>query len=123
MQRLRASSEHSGESLNLKAVTGGAAEGDAGVSHGDLLIEFGEAVIGEDDERLARIRAAIVAAMGEAAMVDAAAVAANFNAIDRVADATGTPLDDRTAAETEELREELGINEFVETKATLEAKD
>lgn len=123
MQRLRASGEHSGENLNLQTVTGGAAEGDSGVPHGDLLIEFAEAVIGENDERLRRARAAVVAAMGEAALVDAAAVAANFNAIDRIADATGTPLDKQTAAETEELRQRLGIDDFGKISATHDAKD
>lgn len=103
----------------MTAVTAG--DGDAGVPHGDLLIEFGEAVLGEDDARLDRARSAIVAAMGDAALVDAAGVAGLFNAIDRVADATGAPLEDWKAEQTVEMRDDLGINRFAETKAVLES--
>ena len=77
-----------------------------------MLIEFADALLGADDQRLEKARAEIVSSMGEAALVDAASVAGFFNAIDRVADATGTPLDEQTATETETLRTELGIDDF-----------
>jgi hypothetical protein len=93
-------------------VTSGAGAGDSGIPHAALLIEFAEALLGDDDPRLARSRAAVGEAMGAAALVDAAGIAGFFNAIDRVADATGTPLDDKTLADTAGLRAELGINEF-----------
>ena len=96
--------------------------GDAGVPHGDLLIEFGEAVLGDDNGRLERARSGIISALGEAALVDAAGVAGLFNAIDRVADATGAPLEDWKAEETEEMRNDLGINRFAATKAELESE-
>ena len=86
--------------------------GDTGIAHGALLIEFADAVLGDDDQRLARARTAVAGAMGATALVDAAGIAGFFNAIDRVADATGTPLDDKTLADTAELRDQLGINEF-----------
>ena len=38
--------------------------------------------------------------MGDAALVDAAAIVATFNAIDRVADSTGIPIEDGKAAAT-----------------------
>ena len=50
--------------------------------------------------------------MGGAACADAAGVAALFNAIDRVADATGIPLEAEKAAMTEGMRAQLGIDEF-----------
>lgn len=103
----------------MTAVTAG--DGDAGVPHGDLLIEFGEAVLGDDDARLDRARSAVVVAMGDAALVDASGVAGLFNAIDRVADATGAPLEDWKAEQTVEMRDDLGINRFAETKAVLDA--
>lgn len=62
----------------------------------------------------------MVGAMGAAALVDAAGIAGFFNAIDRVADATGTPLDERTAADTESLRKQLGIDAFAAAKSCLE---
>jgi hypothetical protein len=47
--------------------------------------------------------------MGMAAMADAAAVIAAFNAYPRMADATGIPLEDAKAAATTEMRQELGL--------------
>ena len=67
---------------------------------------------GEDDARLARARSAVLEKMGAAALVDAAGVAGLFNAIDRVADATGTPLEEWKAEQSEDLRDELRINDF-----------
>jgi hypothetical protein len=58
--------------------------------------------------------------MGAAALVDAAAVAGLFNAIDRVADATGTPLEDAKAVDTASLREAIGIDLFDALRACLE---
>jgi len=112
-------SQQTGDSYDLKAVTGGAASGDTGIANGALLLAFADAVLGDDDKRLADARVAIVAAMGEAALVDSAGVAGFFNAIDRIADSTGTPLDDQTIAETEDLRADLGINAFAATKRAL----
>jgi hypothetical protein len=49
-------------------------------------------------------------------MIDAATVTATFNANDRVADATGIPLYDIMAVSTEDIRAELGINDFASAK-------
>lgn len=106
--------------MDFAAVTGGSHAGDTGVPNGALLIEFAEAVVGVDDRRLSFARTAIANKMGQAALVDAAGIAGFFNAIDRVADSTGTPLDAETAAATEELRERIGINKFAEAKRKLD---
>lgn len=74
-------------------------------------------MIGDEAGRLARAGAAIKDAMGDAALVDSSGVAGLFNAIDRVADSTGAPLEDWKAEQTEELRAEVGINEFAKAKA------
>ena len=120
MQLLRASSQHSGQAYDFSAVTRGAAAGDSGIPHGGRMIEFAEAMLGGDEARLARARAAIVTAMGAAALVDAAGVAGLFNAIDRVADATGAPLEDAKAADTAGLRGAIGIDAFDAARARLE---
>jgi hypothetical protein len=90
----------------------GAADGDGGIPHGALLVEFAEAVLGDDDDRLDRARARLRATLGDEALVDAAAVVANFNAIDRIADATGIPIDPERVELTADLRAELGIDAF-----------
>jgi len=53
-----------------------------------------------------------------AGFVDTAGVIANFNAIDRVADATGVPLEDEKAALTADFRDVLGINTFAAGRHT-----
>ncbi len=58
-----------------------------------------------------------MAKMGHEALVDTAAIIATFNAIDRVADATGIPLEEDKAAMTVDMRAQLGINNFPSTRA------
>lgn len=120
MQLLRASSRHSGQNYDFRAVTQGGAAGDGGIPHGDRIIEFAEAILSGDAARLDRARAAILEAMGPAALVDAAGVAGLFNAIDRVADATGAPLEPDKAADTASLRAAIGIDVFAAARARLE---
>jgi hypothetical protein len=57
-------------------------------------------------------RAALVDTLGEAAMMDAAAVIAAFNAYPRIADATGIPLEDAKVAASATLRAQLGLEAF-----------
>ncbi len=96
---------------DLNAVTG-TVEGDGGVPHGRLLVEFAEAVLGEDEAALTRVRGALSEAIGPAGLVDAVGVVGLFDAIDRVADATGIPLEVEKAAASTDFRAALGINRF-----------
>jgi len=88
----------------------------SGVPAGSVLAAFAEAIVTEDDT-LAQARSAVVAALGEAAMIDAAAVVAGFNGITRIADATGIPLEPTKAEETAPWRGALGIDDFGERKS------
>ena len=90
--------------------------GDGGVPDGRLLVAFAEAVLGEDDDALARARDALAAVLGLPGLVDAAGVIGLFNAIDRVADATGIPIEDAKAQSTADIRAALGINAFAESR-------
>ena len=108
---LRASSQHRGRVVDLQGVMG-AVDGDGGVLHGGLLVAFAEAVLGDDLNLMSEARQALSRALGEVAMADAAAVAAGFNAIDRVADGTGIPIDEERVTSTASLRQDLGIDQF-----------
>ena len=88
----------------------------SGVAAADVLAAFAEAIV-TDLDALPHARAAVVAALGEAAMIDAAAVVAGFNGITRIADATGIPLEPAKADETEEWRAALGIDSFAALKS------
>ena len=90
----------------------GAVRGDPGVEHGRLILEFAEAVLGGDDAALSRARAELMTALGPRGLVDAAAVVGLFNAIDRVADATGIPLEAEKAAASADFRAALGLDRF-----------
>ena len=76
------------------------------------MVAYAEAVVHGDAAAIARCAQSIRQHLSDAALVDAAAVVATFNAIDRVADASGIPLDEERAAQTIDLRAELGINDF-----------
>ncbi|MBI1775156.1 MAG: hypothetical protein HYR63_07415 [Proteobacteria bacterium] len=108
---LRASSEHSGESYDLSLLLG-AGEGDGGVPHGRLLVDLAEAALGQDDARLNDLRGKVLNRLGPEALVDAAGVIGLFNAIDRVADATGIPLEAEKAKISADYRAELGLDAF-----------
>ena len=108
---LRASGRKDGEDFDLDSVIG-PGDGETGVVHGKLLLAFADAAVGDDDAALDRARAALVEALGEAAFVDAAGTAASFNAIVRVADATGIPIDAFKEDATREILNDLGVEDF-----------
>ena len=111
MALLRASSQHDGNDVDLNAVIG-EADGDGGIAHGEILARFAEAAGGDDAEELIAARQGVIDALGTDALVDACGVAATFNAIDRVADSTGIPIDEARLEPTADFRESLGIDAF-----------
>ncbi|HEX9260512.1 MAG TPA: hypothetical protein VF855_13315 [Acidimicrobiales bacterium] len=56
------------------------------------LVGLASAAVERDDARLTQARERLVAVAGEAVMVDAAAVAANFEMMTRLADGTGARM-------------------------------
>ena len=77
------------EEIDLAVLATG--HGDPGLPHGAALLRFAGAaadLLGDEAE-LAEARAELVDAAGSAVMVDAAAVAANFQMMTRLADGTG----------------------------------
>ena len=79
---------------------------------GAELLEFAEAVIGSDRARLDQARDTLAERLGHAAVTGASAVAGNFSKNDRIADATGIPIDPNDLEPTQDLRARLGLNEF-----------
>ena len=92
----------------------GSNHGDGGVAHGALLTRLAEEIHAGGD--LADLRAEVIDAVGEDGYVDAVAVCANFNMMVRIADGTGTPLDEGTAAVSSDLREEIGVNQLLSAR-------
>jgi hypothetical protein len=100
-------------------VNGGAAS-DCGVAHGARLVAFTEAVMANDRERMASPRRTLIGLLGDEAFVDVAATIAAFNVVDRVADATGIPLDPLMRVMSVEVRQELGLSRFASAANTPE---
>ena len=79
---------------------------------GDLLLAFADAVIGPDITALDAARTALADGLGPAAVSAAAAIAANFSKNDRIANGLGIPVDAMVLKGTEDLREQLGLDEY-----------
>ncbi|MDJ0771097.1 MAG: hypothetical protein QNJ12_20070 [Ilumatobacter sp.] len=84
------SSTKAGDDVDLTAVAGG--DDGVGLDHGNELLRFASACGSDDDAELAAARAELVDRTDEGFMVDAAAVAANFEMMTRLADGTGARL-------------------------------
>ena len=106
------SGELAGEQYDLHGVTAGEAAAPVGVPHERELIALAEAVVRGSEAELAEARSHALAALGPEGFVAAAAVAANFERMDRIADATGIPLDTPLDAISAGMRAELGIDAF-----------
>lgn len=104
---LRASSDHDGADYGLQDIIDGG--GASGVADAALLLEFAEAMLSEDGARRDAARQELWRTLGDAALVDAAGVVASFDAVVKLADASGIPLEGDKARATERLRAELGL--------------
>ena len=108
---LRASGEYTGTEHQLDAITG-AIKHATTVADADLLLPFADACINGNAAVLAATLEQLVATLGSAALVDTAATVAIFNAVVKIADATGIPIEDYKIELTATARLELGIDAF-----------
>ena len=111
---LRWSSSKTGVEADLGAVADGV--GNGGLPLGAELVAFADAIGGTDDTALTAARDALAIAAGEDFMVDAAAVAANFEMMTRVADGTGARFPDDTTGSRATLATRLGIAQLASAR-------
>lgn len=104
------SGEANGLTIDLDAALDPDHVGDVGVPGGPELLAFTNAV--ERDGDVAGTRAAVTAAIGDQATIEAAATIAIFNGLVRVADGTGIQLDGGVFAASVDERARLGIDRF-----------
>lgn len=95
--------------VDLQTIASG--QGDAGLPHGSELVAFAEAIAGYDEHRLTQARRDLVCATSHAFMIDAAAVAANFEMMTRVADGTGAKFETKAHEARTALGHQFGISE------------
>ncbi|MEE8312527.1 MAG: hypothetical protein V3R77_09720 [Candidatus Binatia bacterium] len=112
---LRESGIRAGIDIDTKLVTGQSADPDGGVENAALLRRFTVAVI-QKPEDLEAARIALVRALGPGRAAQAAAIIADFDAINRVADATGIDLDAFTADRNGDLIDDLGFAAILDAR-------
>ena len=100
-----------GAEVDLRRIADGS-EGDGGISHGEVLVAFVDAAHAGDPAAMDVARAAMARACGRDGLVDAAAVYANFQMMNRIADGTGTPLDEFAVEPSAEVRATLGLDDL-----------
>ena len=110
---LRASGTQDGQELDLSAINAGAeAAASSGIPHGELLVGFADALLARDESELLRLREALVATLGEGGLRETASIAANFQRMVRIADATGIPQEAPVMMLGDDLIEELDLRRF-----------
>jgi hypothetical protein len=90
--------------------------GGAGVPHAIALGDLTRAAAAGEPQALAEQRDRLQALIGRDAMIDALAVFANFSMMTRIADGTGTPLDEGSTAISATLRTDLGLDDLTSTR-------
>jgi hypothetical protein len=81
-------------------------------------VAFTEAVMGGDEDTLRREREALRAVLSPESFVDAAAVIGAFNVVDRIANATGIPLDAMMEEMSRDIRGGLDLARFASSANT-----
>ena len=107
---LRGSGRHTGDDYDLTAIVEDGVI-DGGVAAGAALVAYADAFF-EDGNGFAAARDRLQAEVGEEASVDAAATLAIFNAVVRIADSTGIPLEEAKAELSADLRDDLGLDDW-----------
>jgi len=85
---------------------------DVSVAAGVELLEFASAAT-EGGQDLETARSAVARRLGVEAMVDAAAVVANFEMMTRLADGTGARMTDEQLHERRSISDALGVTELI----------
>ena len=109
---LSLSADLSDATVNLQMINGDEAATAGDVAHAKALMNFAESFARRDESALVDARSQLLEEAGAAVLVDAAAVAANFQRMVRIADSTGIPLDARNVALSATVRKELDLQRF-----------
>jgi len=111
---LRESGNHSGVVHDYNFVNGEPNE-NTHVEFSSELLALAEAAINGqsgDGFSLGEALTQVEQTLGDAALIDAAAVIAIFDAVVRIADSTGIPLEETKEINSRSIRAELGIDDY-----------
>jgi hypothetical protein len=114
---LSLSAENSNTDVDLSIVNGDDIASSF-VRYSAELMRFAEAVAGRNPDSIAVARQALFDEAGNDVVVDAAAVAGNFQRMVRIADSTGIPVDERMNALSGSIQKELDLRRFHSARNT-----
>ena len=109
---LRESTQIAENEVDLSDVVGGLSDA-TNIPNAEALVNFAEAIVGRENDKIAKARQVLFDELGNDATVDAAATTSAFHGFVRIADAIGIPY--TTAAQGKvvpEIREAAGVNNF-----------
>ncbi len=109
---LSMSADLSHATVDLHLINGEEADAGGGVQYGNELMHFAEAIARRDTNAMTSTRQALFDCAGPDVLVDAAAVAGNFQRMVRIADCTGIPLDERNMGLSASVRSDLNLGRF-----------
>jgi hypothetical protein len=112
---LRESGQHDGVVHTFDNINGESIESST-VEHAAVLTAYAEGFAANDRYALSESRAAVQSTFGDEGLVDAAATVAIFNAVVRIADATGISLEPYKVDSAADLRQSLGIDDYRHTE-------
>ena len=117
---LRGSGSKSGVDVDIRGINGDADAAGIGIKYGRDLMLFAEAVASRDAKSLKICRENLLKAAGQKVVVEAAAVAANFQRMVRIADSTGIPIDKDSLKASKNVRKDLNLAKFASARHTAE---
>ena len=117
---LRASASVTETSIDIQGINGDITAAAKGIEFGPELMRFAESLARRNEQALAGARKELLEVAGPAVLVDAAGVAANFQRMVRIADATGIPVDNLANDVSQKIRKELDLDSFSSAKNSLE---
>jgi len=109
---LRVSANKTESNIDINMIMGKENQSHTDIEHARELMKFAGSLASRDEEKLKVAREKLALAAGEAALVDAAGVAANFQRMVRIADATGIPVDSNDNEISNEVRKDLDLYQF-----------
>jgi len=104
--------------IDLQMVNGSTASDAQGIPFANELASFAEAIAQRDTPKIERTRNELAELAGDVVMVDAAAVAANFQRMVRIADSMGIPIDEKNVEPGADIRQELELGRFASAQNT-----
>lgn len=118
---LSLSADTTSSNINLNMVTGSAdAAAASDLEWATELMDFAAAIASREEDALQNARSHLLSVASPEVVVDAACVAANFQRMVRIADATGIPVDAERQPMMDAAAEQLDLRSFESAKNTPE---